>query len=74
MIGETRFKIGRSGQKPYEQPGSKAESNDQREEQSGVIHRRKNRIEKLHHRSSLNSASNKRLYYIQSDEKKSAHD
>jgi hypothetical protein len=33
MIGETRFKIGRSGQKPYEQPGSKAESNDQREEQ-----------------------------------------
>jgi hypothetical protein len=32
MIGETRFKIGRSGQKPYEQPGSKAESNDQSQE------------------------------------------
>jgi hypothetical protein len=27
-----------------------------------VIHRRKNRIEKLHHRSSVNSASNNRLY------------
>jgi hypothetical protein len=33
-----------------------------REEQSGVIHSRKNRIEKLHHMSSLNSPSNKRLY------------
>jgi hypothetical protein len=66
-IEDWRIKIQdrKNWEKTYEQPGSKAESNDnKREEQGGVIHRRKNRIEKLHQRSSVNSASNNRLYRV----------